>query len=748
MKSTVKNMSSLMASVLVPLTVSQILMGCSASKTSIDPTEKLSFETEKCVFPWNFAESIERGDAACVAVNLKKGANPNTKIKTFWDPSISPLHHIITRGMFKDSPKIVQMLLQAGADPNETLSSGDPILFEAAKGSSFYRDEITLALIKWPKTDVNIHDSKLNQTLLEKLLNQGRDKEIKPVLAALLNRNDLKVENISEKYSVAHLAFTQGLVTEAMQIIEKGSSPNSVNGNDVLLNSSIASQNKSFTDFLLSRPDIDINLRANIKDIDKGTTSLHVATQVDAVDIMQKLLQKKAQVNFKDLADRLPLHYIKSKNAAEILLSQGSLVDALDSSGNTPLSYAVQGGKTDVAELLLSKKANPNALLEKSPLICRILETSHNIMLEKVFKYNVNPAVDCGNTTPLLTAIENSNIFATQLLLKAGVPLDKKDGQNKLPLQEASKKGLSEIVELLLQNGAPVNLRDANDNTALHFAANEKVLKALLSAKAEVNAVNAEGDTPLFAAIKNNRKNLPQILLNHQAEIHGSNRKGHSLLILALENDDLDLVKVLANAGANIDGEKESIERPIFFIETLAEAVFFVERKAELNGTLRALAELIKKWNRWRTLTPAETEILIYLSSQGARSIEFLDTVLIENNLNLMSGLLSSGWSLSYKENGRGIDSNKISSHEMLILLLKNDHTFEDYQKFIYTLEFNIRRQTSELESAKAKYESKKASGEIDNDLAIRMQVLKSAIDYDTKMIEIAEEWKEGKLKL
>jgi pectate lyase len=89
-----------------------------------------------------------------------------------------------------------------------------------------------------------------------------------------------------------------------------------------------------------------------------GWPPLHSALDAERFDILELLLTKGADVSIKDDKGRTPLHiaawYAAHDNPkmVELLLSKGADINAKDSSGKTALGYAVEGGYTEIAEIL------------------------------------------------------------------------------------------------------------------------------------------------------------------------------------------------------------------------------------------------------------------------------------------------------------------------------------------------------------------------------------------------------------
>jgi len=77
------------------------------------------------------------------------------------------------------------------------------------------------------------------------------------------------------------------------------------------------------------------------------------------------LVEKGAQVDFKDYQDRTPLHeaaFYGHLNLVEFLVEKGHPVDCMDVFGQTPLFRAVEAGRHEVVEVLVRKKASTNLI--------------------------------------------------------------------------------------------------------------------------------------------------------------------------------------------------------------------------------------------------------------------------------------------------------------------------------------------------------------------------------------------------
>lgn len=105
---------------------------------------------------------------------------------------------------------------------------------------------------------------------------------------------------------------------------------------------------------------IDIN---TVNELEQNM--LHEAIAYDQPDIVEILLQRRINVNQRDVKGQTPLHYCGLKNMtvfAREILAYGGNHSAGDNYGNEPLWTAVFNarGEYDTVDLLIKSGANPN----------------------------------------------------------------------------------------------------------------------------------------------------------------------------------------------------------------------------------------------------------------------------------------------------------------------------------------------------------------------------------------------------
>ncbi|OAB82242.1 ankryin [Wolbachia endosymbiont of Laodelphax striatellus] len=113
---------------------------------------------------------------------------------------------------------------------------------------------------------------------------------------------------------------------------------------------------------------------------------------------------------------------------------------------------------------------------------------------------NINAVTTVQKETPLHIAVRYVHKEVAELLLNKGANVNAVERRKWTPLHTAVKSGKVEVAELLLDRGANVNAVDNLDMTPLHFALKynrEELVRLLLDRGANVNAVDKKGRTPL-----------------------------------------------------------------------------------------------------------------------------------------------------------------------------------------------------------------------------------------------------------
>jgi hypothetical protein len=267
-------------------------------------------------------------------------------------------------------------------------------------------------------------------------------------------------------------------------------------------------------------------------------------------------------------------------------------------------------------------------------------------------------ALDAGLATAALhRAADQGDVAAIRQRLEAGDDIDARDIRNMTPLHRAAVAGRLDAAALLLDRGADPNARAAGDMTALHFAAmlahpemagllvrrgartdlpnasgmmplhlasDEKVVKVLAAAGADVNALTTKGLTPLHTA----RHGLvARALLEHRADLRIRTPRGRTPMEIAgietLERIGLSVHSVTLGRLRGIVGQM-----PVTLTNVSSQPIHDLALTARgpactIDVTPASVPELLPGQNAEMVLTltrnptVTEGEYPIYLSMSG-----------------------------------------------------------------------------------------------------------------------------------
>ena len=205
------------------------------------------------------------------------------------------------------------------------------------------------------------------------------------------------------------------------------------------------------------------------------------------------------------------------------------------------------------------------------------------------FKYNRTDTLrqnHCNNaSTPLYTAISNTNTEITSILVDAQVNFNIKDRHGNTPLHIATKKNpydiatipeeasmliddIAEVISMIIYVGADVDKQNNNGETPLHLASkiDTKIAQLFIHAGADVNIKNNNGDTPLHIAAKNNF-HVAQKLISAGADVNSKNNNGDTPLHIAASEMHSRIPRLLMSAGAHVNVQNQNGNTPLHIAE-------------------------------------------------------------------------------------------------------------------------------------------------------------------------------------
>ncbi|WP_265023033.1 ankyrin repeat domain-containing protein [Wolbachia endosymbiont (group B) of Ischnura elegans] len=152
---------------------------------------------------------------------------------------------------------------------------------------------------------------------------------------------------------------------------------------------------------------------------------------------------------------------------AGILIDNGANVRAKNKGNKTPLDLADEYNNTEIIKLLVRKSAE---LDEVTPLHWAVKHRSLKIV-NLFIEDDVNAKEENHGWTPLHFAAQENKKDIAELLIARNATVDARNYRGWTPLHEAASKGKLDVAKLFVKERANVNARNNKGWTPLHEAA-------------------------------------------------------------------------------------------------------------------------------------------------------------------------------------------------------------------------------------------------------------------------------------
>ena len=339
---------------------------------------------------------------------------------------------------------------------------------------------------------------------------------------------------------------------------------------------------------------------------------IHEAAKNGDLEAVRKLLREGNSVVAGDSAGWTPLHHAARSGQEAmmaLLIEEGTRIDARDYRGYTPILTAATFGQAGAVRWLIRRGAQVNidcelglapihlaCMFDRHEVLRALLSLNADPSARMSFKKNLGPPwVHLQGCRPVHLAAFIGSVTIAKLLIEAGVEIDAQSDAGFTALHGAAVRAHGDMVDFLLEHGAKVDARNQIQRTPLHAAASSsqtaeeiadldvqlkkefgyglaavqatpvvarlfrtgkdqlRIMKALLARRADINARDADGWTPLaVAAAACEEGQVVDYLLREGAELETRDSEGFTPLCCAAEKGRLAPLEVLLRYHASV----------------------------------------------------------------------------------------------------------------------------------------------------------------------------------------------------
>ena len=379
--------------------------------------------------------------------------------------------------------------------------------------------------------------TKSDVTVLGKEFPDSLDKVTKGVRRRLLSENDLEtleqIETLHDHKSHKHVAQLSDCLFAAAagetEVLRKALSDGCVDKHDVdferrtLLHVASSAGQLAVVKLLVD----DYKVALDRRDF-HGKTALAYAVANNHLQVAQQLCENGAQLGWTevDVASALCDHAREGNIAALRLLAECRVdLNSKDYDLRTAIHLAASEGSTKCVELLLDAGASVNA-------------------------------IDRFGNTPLRDAVRHGHSVVASMLYERGGKLGYSQVEAAGEACELARTGSLERLTLMVECGLDLNAVDYDTRSALHLAASEgngPIVDFLLRNKADINAKDRWGGTPLHDAVREGHHSVARQLRGQGAVLGFDEAQASSELCELALRGDKERLLLLIECGANVD---------------------------------------------------------------------------------------------------------------------------------------------------------------------------------------------------
>jgi len=354
---------------------------------------------------------------------------------------------------------------------------------------------------------------------------------------------------------------------------------------------------------------------------EKGESFLHLCILHNKFKSAKWLIEQgKINVTLKDSFNQEPIEIAIKKNnhlIVELILKAKQIdINQIDKDGRSLLQNAVLSGNSEIAHQLIhnlidvniNDKNNRNVIFDA---ISYGDETIINTILSTDINLNQKD-IDGETILHKKEALQNDELCIK--LIEKGANPTICDNEGKNLLFHIATRGIEggRLLDVAIEHGCNINAKVRNNNTILmetmlafykipHYEKERresllKMAENLVVKGIDVNAINNDGESGLFDAIRNHDYNICAFFVGKKVNLNIQNKKYQTpLLVAILEGiSNIDIILLLLKNGANPSIKNDEGKD---VLEILNELILHTHDFRELKE--KALLPYAKKENQY-----------------------------------------------------------------------------------------------------------------------------------------------------
>ncbi|XP_040478112.1 LOW QUALITY PROTEIN: ankyrin repeat and death domain-containing protein 1B [Ursus maritimus] len=290
--------------------------------------------------------------------------------------------------------------------------------------------------------------------------------------------------------------------------------------------------------------------------------SFQNAAKSNNLDLMEKLFEKKVNINAVNNMNRRALHFAVGTNhlsAVDFLLNHKARVDVADKHGLTVIHLAAWCGSLEILLMLIRARADQRAKNQDGMNALYFAAQSNNVRIVEYLIQDLHlkdlDQPDEKGRKPFLWATERGRSEMIEKLIFLNLHTSEKDKEGNAALHLAAKHGHSSAVRVLLTQWQEINEINELNISALQMATQNghtSLVSCLLSENVDLHQNAEPKDSPLHLAVINNRISVLNSLLSAQHDINILNQRQQTPLHVAADFGNVELVEILLKAGCDL----------------------------------------------------------------------------------------------------------------------------------------------------------------------------------------------------